>query len=61
MSGSVGRSYQGDIALDDISMTSGPCKVAASMYSYALKPSLKSPLYNVHLFTMAECYVLTMF
>lgn len=32
MAGSVGKSYQGDIALDDISMSSGPCKVASSMY-----------------------------
>ena len=32
MVGSVGKSYQGDIALDDISMSSGPCKVASSMY-----------------------------
>ena len=32
MAGSVGRSYKGDIALDDISMSPGPCKVASSMY-----------------------------
>lgn len=32
MVGSVGKSYRGDIALDDISMSSGPCKVASSMY-----------------------------
>lgn len=31
MAGSVGKSYAGDIALDDISMYSGPCKVASSM------------------------------
>ena len=31
MAASVGKSYAGDIALDDISMSSGPCKVASSM------------------------------
>ena len=34
MEGVVGKDYKGDIALDDISMTTGPCKVSSSMYKH---------------------------
>ena len=44
MAGSVGTSYRGDIALDDISMAAGPCKVSSSMYWIGEDKSMKSRL-----------------
>ena len=37
LEGVNGKSYRGDIAIDDISVTDGACQISSSMYMYTVQ------------------------